>query len=177
MPVRNGSSNLRDTIKSIISNRITDCSIEIVVVDDASVDGCCDNLYFVGDNINVKIVKCNERIGVPLARNLGVKNSSGEILFITDSHVSFCQYWDKYVFRNINQNRILTATIADATSSFKGYGCSLLIPFMGTKWNKATEGESLFYIHIASSAGTVLHRELFDNIEGYDSDMILYRWS
>jgi GT2 family glycosyltransferase len=49
------------------------------------------------------------------------------------------------------------------------------VPYMGTEWNRelAEAGQPAF-VQIASAAGTVLTRELFELIGGYDSGMRLY---
>jgi GT2 family glycosyltransferase len=74
---------------------------------------------------------------------------------------------------SIQANRILAATIEDESRKFKGYGCSLVVPFMGTKWNRDEPGTKA-HVQIPSCAGTVVPRALFERIGGYDSGMVLY---
>jgi GT2 family glycosyltransferase len=45
---------------------------------------------------------------------------------------------------------------------------------MGTHWNTEPPPSSNPYVQIASSAGTVLERALFENIGGYDEGMLRY---
>jgi hypothetical protein len=57
---------------------------------------------------------------------------------------------------------------------FKGYGCRIIVPFMGTRWNRTVTSDDIQPIHVASSAGTILKTELFRKLGGYDSGMIFY---
>jgi glycosyltransferase involved in cell wall biosynthesis len=173
IPARNEPyRRLAATIRSIIAGHSTSHHLEIVVVDDASTDACGD-LADEFPGVAIRIVRLDERIGVARARNHGVFAARGEILFMTDSHVSFGGRWDEYVLENIGPDRIIAATIVDPTSAFRGHGCSLLVPTMGTKWNREAP-HGVAPVQIASCAGTVLERSLFERVGGYDSGMILY---
>lgn len=173
VPVRNESANLQQTLESIVGQRTTDEPIELIVVDDASSDGCTDVLAVDDASVHLRVHRLSTRRGVAVARNRGADIASAEILFITDSHVRFPPGWDEYVLDHVHENTVVAATITDAESSFEGHGCTLVVPFMGTRWNreKTLQGES---VQIASSAGTVLHRDLFERIGGYDEDMLYY---
>lgn len=174
IPVRNESNRLMTTMHSILENRSTkDLSLEIVIVDDASTDGCCNDLDYEASNLTVKVIRSDKHLGVPAARNLGAYNSASKILFMTDSHVQFSKNWDCYVLENLKENRILAATVADPDSVFKGYGCNLVVPFMGTHWNREVV-KDVSPIQIAACPGTVLYSELFKKVGGYDSGMIRY---
>lgn len=55
---------------------------EIVVVDDGSTDGSCDNLPH-----DVKIVRNELPTGVARARNIGAFNSTGDVIVFCDGHI------------------------------------------------------------------------------------------
>jgi glycosyltransferase involved in cell wall biosynthesis len=178
IPVRNEADRLPATIRSIANARSRDFPLEVILVDDASTDGCCSNLVYEGPklaapNLSIRVFRLDERVGVPRARNQGANIARGDILFMTDSHVRFSKGWNRYIENNIRDNRILAATIADTTSSFKGYGCSLIVPFMGTKWIKGPLTR-MTPVQIAACSGTILKNNLFKKIGGYDPGMILY---
>jgi glycosyltransferase involved in cell wall biosynthesis len=173
IPARNEEDRLISTIRSFSETRSThQLPIEFVIVDDVSEDGCCNNLHCDASSVSIRVIRSTQRLGVPAARNLGVKQAAGEIIFITDAHVRISQNWDLHILKHIQENRILAATIIDPNSAFKGYGCSLLVPFMGTLWN--TTLDPLTPIQIAACPGTILYKRLFEAIAGYDSGMILY---
>ena len=56
---------------------------------------------------------------------------------------------------------------------FRGYGCDLLVPFMGTLWNYGPVDE-VAYVPVAPCHATVITRKLFNRLGGYDSGMIFY---
>jgi glycosyltransferase involved in cell wall biosynthesis len=58
------------------------CPVEIIVMDDGSTDGSCDNLPSY-----VKVIKNKKKTGVAPARNQGVKEATGEALMFLDAHM------------------------------------------------------------------------------------------
>jgi glycosyltransferase involved in cell wall biosynthesis len=158
--------------------RSTIFDLEVIVVDDASSDGCCARLMLEASRLDapgllLRVLSLKERTGVYLTRNYGAAYASADILFMTDAHVRFCHHWDRTIFEQSSPNRILAATIADETSSLKGYGCELLIPSMETSWNMRPPSQPE-PVQIAACTGTVISRALFEQIGGYDQGMLLY---
>lgn len=174
IPVRNDFDRLAETILSIQSQSYHKDRIEFIITDDASNDGSNKRFQLHKHDRRVRVFRTEERMGVPLARNHSANRARGDILFITDAHVTFCQNWDLVVLEHLTDNNIIAATICDTVSPFKGYGCHLIVPFMGTKWNKNPTPSQEAYVQIASSAGTVITKSLFDKLGGYDSGMKLY---
>ncbi|MEO5917533.1 MAG: glycosyltransferase family 2 protein [Luteolibacter sp.] len=80
IPTYNRIGTIRQAVESVLAQTYPD--IEIVIADDGSTDGTCESLESYGDKI--RIVKQPNR-GPSAARNLGVKESSGEILAFLDS--------------------------------------------------------------------------------------------
>lgn len=84
MPVRNAEKFLEEALNSVISQ--TYKNIEIVVVDDASVDKTAEILkrYQLKDK-RIKIVKNKRQLGVAKSLNVAIKNSSGVYLARMDA--------------------------------------------------------------------------------------------
>lgn len=179
MPARNERDRLVGTLRSIAETRaFYDYDLEIVIVDDASEDGCCSNLAYHADKLHfprtsLRVRRLHQRQGVPRARNEGAMAARGDILFITDAHVQFCPGWDRYLFENLKETTILAATTTDPESAFKAYGCTLAVPFMGTFWVRERPSKPT-PVQIAACHGTILSRALFHKIGGYDAGMIYY---
>jgi glycosyltransferase involved in cell wall biosynthesis len=173
MPARNEGRALAKTIASIIGARSQNYPIEIVIADDASSDGCCRGIGSVARGVPIRVVRTPRRLGVAGARNYGVEASRGDVIFMTDAHVAFNRGWDRIVARHIESKRILAATIVNSASVAKGFGCRLVVPYMGTHWNARSPGR-LAPVQVASAAGTILTRAMFDRIGGYDDGMIIY---
>ena len=173
IPAHNEGRGLIDTVHSILRTRTSGSDFEIVVADDQSDDGSIQALRTEFPSINLKIVLSPDRLGVGRARNLAARAAEGDILFITDGHVEFCEGWDSIVQKYATPSTILAATITDLDTRFSGYGCRLVVPFMGTYWN-VIPPDGLQPVQIASSAGTILYREAFQRMDGYDEGMRIY---
>ena len=83
VPVYNGEKYLAKCLDTIINQ--TYKNIEIIVVDDGSTDGSKEiiNSYMEIDSRIIAFF--NENKGVSSARNLGIKNSSGDYITFVDS--------------------------------------------------------------------------------------------
>lgn len=181
IPARNEAGRIGPTLSRIADRRTTDRSVEIVVVDDASTDGCCTDLELSDPAIDLVVERSEDRLGVPRARNRGARVAAGDVLFHTDAHVRFPDNWDRIALDALEYSaesgslpdRIVTGTVADRDSDVTGYGCDLVVPFMGTHWNHddVTAGD---HVQIAPCVCTVLPADLFERIGGYDEGMLYY---
>lgn len=175
IPVRNDQVGVESTVASIVRGYSGRGELEIVVVDDASEPPVCNKWADYGSiDATVKLFRVPRRLGVPRARNHGARKASGETLVMTDSHVEFSKDWDRHVMQNIRPNLILAATIGDSTSRFKGYGCAVEVPSMGTRWIRAPPKNVPRFVEVPAASGTVISRELFEKIGGYDEGMMIY---
>jgi hypothetical protein len=168
IPARNEGARVALTIRSIAGARTTDARVEFVIVDDASTDDTIANLVAAvpdllkAPKIDIQVHRLEEHAGI-----------NAEILFGTDAHVRFSEGWDELVLQHVGSNRILSGTTVQPGSPFRGYGCDLLIPFMGTSWNNGPV-DGVAHVPVAPCHATVITRELFNRLGGYDSGMILY---
>jgi glycosyltransferase involved in cell wall biosynthesis len=179
IPAHNEKSRLARTIQNIARARSSGAHVEFVIIDDDSTDGTVANLVSAlprlldEPSIDIRVESLEERSGNYRARNRGAEAASADILFMTDAHVEFSPGWDDLVLRRIQPNRILAATTGQKGTQFRSYGCSLVIPRMGTSWNHQP-GNGTAAVQIATCHATVLTRELFHKLGGYDPGMILY---
>lgn len=179
IPARNERSRIAPTIQAIAQARTTEARLEFVIVDDASTDGCISNLISAlprlleEPKIDIRVCRLDQHSGNYQARNQAAALASADILFITDAHVKFSNGWDERVFEHIQSDRILAATVIQQGTGFRGYGCHLLVPLMATSWNSSPSMQGT-YVPVAACSATVIPKELFARIGGYDSGMILY---
>ena len=177
IPVRNEGVRLKEAILSFTNGRSKLFPIEFIIVDDCSTDGCCNGieklLNYETTCVIINVLRLDTWSGIPFSRNAGANLASAAILVITDANVKACHAWDIPIFRDIKPNRVLCATIADINSDWKGYGCVLDLPSMGIKWLK---NPSIFfqYTPITPSTGTVIAKQLFLKIGGFDTAMPIY---
>jgi glycosyltransferase involved in cell wall biosynthesis len=176
IPARNEGRMLHIAISSLLVGRSRAFPLQVVVVDDASSDGSCESLsqfYSAQRNAQVDVVRLPSWSGIPYARNVGAAVAQGQILFITDANIRFPTGWDQRIWAHIGPHRVLCATIADANSSFRGYGGTLHIPSMAFVWlndPKVYGG----HVPLSPCGGTILSSELFRRTGGYDTAMPVY---
>ncbi|HEV2578997.1 MAG TPA: glycosyltransferase [Acidobacteriaceae bacterium] len=179
IPARNEGNRIAETIHAISQARRTSARLEFVIVDDASTDDTTANLVAAvpellsEPKIDVQIHRLSQHSGIDATRNHTASLAAGDIFFITDAHVRFSEGWDELVMEYIRPDRILSGTTTQKGSIFRGYGCDLIVPLMGITWNYGPV-DGLAYVPVAPSHGTVIPKELFERLGGYDSGMILY---
>ena len=171
IPARNEGARVAATVATLASRAVDASRLDVVVVDDASEPGSEAVAAVAG--LDVTIVRSADRLGVPRARNLGVARARGDVLFMTDAHVEVSRGWDEVILEHAAAKTILVGTVVDPTSTFRAYGCDLVVPFMGTRWRRERL-ERGAVIQIAPCPATVLPRILFEELGGYDAGMRLY---
>ncbi|MFI9237218.1 glycosyltransferase [Streptomyces cinnamoneus] len=173
LPARDEGDRVGATVASALGAATVPDDIEIVVVDDCSSPAGRPRVTAGADRRRVRIIRSSRHLGVGAARNLAARHASGRLLFVTDAHTRFSDGWDSVARKLIAPRRILSVTIRDQASAWHGYGCRLVIPHMGTHWNTSPPGPTP-HVHVASSAGTVIERTLFELLGGYDEGMVHY---
>ena len=176
IPVRNEGRRIVKTVHSIVSGRSSHFPLEIVIVDDASTDGACDDIGQITrgvPEVTLVVQRLNQWSGIPYARNRGVEATSYSLLVITDGNTKFPSNWDAPIRRHFDKRRIVAATIADMASSFCGYGCTLVLPSMGVTWLPIPNAYG-GYVPVAACTCTVIDRTLFHHLGGYDESLPLY---
>ena len=84
VPMYKVEQYIKICVDSILAQTFQD--FEIILVDDASPDGCveiCQKLY--GDNEKVRLVRHEENQGLGPARNTGMKHAGGKYVYFVDS--------------------------------------------------------------------------------------------
>jgi glycosyltransferase involved in cell wall biosynthesis len=81
IPVHNGAEHLADCLDHLF--RSDACDFECIVVDDGSTDRSAQ----VAENRGARVIRLDGRRGPAHARNVGARESVGEILFFLDSDV------------------------------------------------------------------------------------------
>lgn len=179
MPNHDDWHAIPSTLESILLSRSGREPLEVVIVDDASTQQAPRMTIeailhrSARHGVKVRVVTSKERLGVPRARNLACQRARGEVIVMTDAHVHFADGWDETVVRGIDEHTMYAGTVRDPTSRFVGNGCTLVVPFMGTRWVREPV-EHGTDTQVASSAASVFLRSTFDHVGGYDEGMRIY---
>jgi glycosyltransferase involved in cell wall biosynthesis len=92
IPCRNEKDLLSQTVSSIMISQTT-VSFELIIVDDGSLDGCCDFLKQMLPSLaNIKLIRTANQ-GAANARNLGAKQAIGDIFIFCDAHINVPDFW------------------------------------------------------------------------------------
>ena len=81
IPTHNRAAILRRAIVSVLDQTFKD--FEVVIADDASVDGTCETVQSIGDR-RIKYVRHSDNRGVSAARNSAIANAAGEYIAFLD---------------------------------------------------------------------------------------------
>lgn len=160
VPVYNGEQFIRDALDSALAQDLGADKLELIVVDDGSIDGTCAIVQSYGDRVT--LFKQENR-GVSAARNYGVSKSIGSWIAFLDcddvwesnklssqlADIGSCLwgYCDSYFLNGVNSGRKRSET----TSMFEGMVLRQLIlgNFIGT-------------------SGVIVNRLLFNKVGGFD---------
>lgn len=91
IPCKNEGANVKITADSILAATPLD-SIEMIIVDDQSTDGCCRFLVEDAAYAGIKLLSC-PGLGAARARNLGASAALGEYLIFCDAHITVPVGW------------------------------------------------------------------------------------
>ena len=101
MPVRNDERFVEEALKSLLENDYSEEKLEIIVVDGMSTDRTVDLVKSLADkDKRIKLLK-NPHVYTPHGLNIGIKNSSGDIVMIAGSHASYSKNYIKECVRGI----------------------------------------------------------------------------
>ena len=100
----NRAESLRDTIESLMSQRVDGCSYEIILVDNNSKDQTKD----IVASFNGKVRYIFEpKQGLSYARNTGIKEAKGQVIAFTDDDVIVDSSWIDSIYRCFKETRAL----------------------------------------------------------------------
>jgi len=167
IPVKNEGIHIQNTIKSAFQVKST-YLFEIVVVDDGSIDGCCDFLTPYVGSTKLKLIK-SKGVGAAKARNIGAENSLGKFLIFCDAHVFFEDFWMERLLKPIQEGLAdgTTPGIADITRpQYPGYG-QTLNEYFGVVWQM--EKNKLLPTAVLPAGCYAVSRDVFFDIGGFDN--------
>ncbi len=156
------NSKINFTIESI-----KDFADEIIIVNSSG-----DNKSF-SDNSKIKIIESEEgKTNASMARNIGAKKATGEILLFADSDVEFTPdsaLEIKKIFEIIQKKDIFTGSylIKDNISLISKID-SLLLRYRVIKLNKKGK------FNIINSSHFIIYKEFFEEIGGFNESLESY---
>ncbi|MCM3568574.1 glycosyltransferase family 2 protein [Neobacillus mesonae] len=166
-PVKNEGNNVKLTLNSLFSIK-TNYPIEVIVVNDNSVDGCCDFLSSYNKEDIVKLVHTNG-IGAANARNLGAKTATADFLIFCDAHLEFEDWWVDNLLEPLFSGKtdaVCAAIAAKDDPKAIGYGQTLTAT-LRTKWNP--KRLNLFETAILPGGCFAISKAVFEDVGGFET--------
>lgn len=173
IPNYNGKELLRKNLSSVIKN-CPNC--QIIIVDDASIDG---SIEFVQKNFKeIKIIKLEKNRGFAYVVNQGVKEASGDLVLLLNSDVSPRKNFLKSVLEHFNNAQVFAVGLADL--SHEG-GKIVVRGRGGAFFNKgfvshfklpSISGETLW----VSGGSGIFDRRKFLDLGGFDEIFAPFYW-
>ena len=166
IPVYNRRSLVGRAVQSVLSQRLVDGVIEVIVVDDASQDGTAEVVrQEFGDA--VKVVEMQENCGVSAARNRGIALARGQWLAFLDSD-------DEWLPTKLDrQQRALAKTslpVCHTDEIWVRNG----VRVNPHKHHQKYGGDIFFNalpLCTISPSSVVIHREVFEQIGSFDEGL------
>lgn len=96
IPTYNGDRKIGDTIESLLRQTISPNKFEIIVVDDASTDATAhvvERYKTSYTRYHIRCIRLQVNQGPAVARNVGIRNACGSILFFTDDDCQAPAMW------------------------------------------------------------------------------------
>ncbi|MFT4142713.1 MAG: glycosyltransferase [Bacillus sp. (in: firmicutes)] len=173
IPVKNEGENIKHTLESLFYVK-TNCSFEVIIVNDKSDDNCCAFLQNSFLNKNIKLLNTTG-VGAANARNIGAKKALGEIFVFCDAHLIFEDYWLDLLLESLleSQTDAVTPAIGEiGNGKFIGYGQTLRIhpdsSNIQVHWNRKTK--YMIETPILPGGCFMIKKTVFEVIGGFDSD-------
>ena len=176
IPVRNEGDRIVRAVESILSGRSCCFPIELVVIDDASTDRCCDRLPELVERLPRPGSCCGAlaRWSVFPKRAIASQKRRETRFMSSPMQIrDFCRIRSLPIWCHFCPGRVFAATIVDMQSAFGGFGCQLLLPSMSAAWLPAP-GIYGGHVPVAACTGTVIDRSLLHHLRGYDEALPLY---
>lgn len=167
LPCKNEGDNVRNTLDSILLTK-TNVSYEIIVVDDASQDGCVEKIK---NNVSYKEVKffSTQGLGSAKARNFGAEQAKGQYLVFCDAHVFVEAYWLDKLLKGFNSPEVGAVCPAIAphdNPDAVGYG-QKMNEKVEAKWI-LTNPQKITSVPLVPGGCVAFRREVFNEIGGFN---------
>ncbi|AWW32063.1 hypothetical protein DN752_19055 [Echinicola strongylocentroti] len=166
IPAYNREKFIGRAIESVLEQSIQD--FELIIVDDQSSDDTLREIERYTDE-RIKVIQTKKNGGNAVARNEGILNSSGELIFFLDSDDFYTKNFLKEMIHFIHENGdhdFFWCGINLVDESAKKFGEQFWIP-------KDTLPSNTFFdsLHIGTNNGICFKRKVFDTIGYFDESI------
>jgi GT2 family glycosyltransferase len=170
LPVYNEGQRLCQTLAAIRDT--VGVRFEIIVVNDASTDSCCDALRADPAPFeNLQLVDLTQRSGVAASRNLGAARAGAPVLVAMDAHCIPREGWLEKLLDALHSPDagIVTPRISSLENpSITTYGLTLSDRELGVEWLHRRANQP-YPVPLAGCACMAMTREFFEAVGRFDA--------
>ena len=159
VPVYNGESTIADVLRCISKLNYPDDRLEVIVVDDGSVD---ETVRIVKE-YPAKLIR-KEHSGYPSTMNAGAKVAKGEIVVIIDSDIYLDEDWLKTVVEEFDDSKVGIVSGYIATKPTAGFWARVVGFESEDRYDRMKSG----YVDFITSASTAYRREVFEEVSFFN---------
>ena len=180
-PSYNGVEYLKKNLDSI-KNLNNNDEIEVVIVDNMSIDSSINVIKSYESDINIKLIRNKFNEGFAEACNSGVKNSNGEFIFITNQDVIFPpEFFEKLanIYSTLKNKQEIVISPALIFENGKIHYFGAKNHFLGFSYTPET-GEMLpkkkiiKNAHRLSGGSFYVKKDFFIRMGGFDKEFFMY---
>jgi glycosyltransferase involved in cell wall biosynthesis len=190
MPTYNRKKLLKLALASVLKQDYPKSKFEIIVVNDGSTDGTKEYLASVVDankDVDIRIINSEKNQGIARSRNLGIRNSSGEIIASIDDDCEAANNWLKTLDGVYSSKPVVISVgvsllnaypdniFARFTHSFHIYGMNtgfITLSNLEEISEKFRQPEVDTYIHGSGGGHSSYRWKMFDEIGLFDERIV-----
>jgi glycosyltransferase involved in cell wall biosynthesis len=168
VPVRNGESTIESLLQSLAELDYDKEKVEVIVVDGNSTDKTRD----IVKKYPFKMI-IERKNGLNVARNTGIRNSTGDIVAFTDSDCVVPQDWVKKIAENFNDPKI-----GCVAGNVKGYHNNFLSEYADNSivrvmpsFERREQSNVMKLFHHPAGCNIAFRREVVEKIGSFDEDI------
>ena len=169
VPVFNAERTVGDLLDSLMKVDYDKDKLEIILVD----GGSTDRTQEIIQSYPVKLIVEKKR-GLNVARNTGVKNSSGEILLFTDSDCVVSKDWIRQIVKNFRDKEVgcVGGNISRYEDAFLSrYADESIMPVL-RRFKRRRRLENVEPpMNYPAGCNMAFRREVFDKVGGFDEEI------
>lgn len=171
MPTYNRSKELPRSIRSVLSQTLSD--FELIIVDDCSVDDTEEVINSFNDN-RIRYEKLDLNVGGAEARNIGVRLARADIIAFQDSDDEWtCFKLESTVYDLLKSGEEYGAVFTKGIQLWEE-GCRLM-PTGIYDYKEEDCYQSLLWQNYVDTPTLVIHKKYFDKVGGFTTGLPRYQ--
>jgi len=166
MPSYRSQQTIAPSLDAVLAQELDGEAFEVIVVDSSPDEQCAE--IVARDFPTVRLVRSAERLLPQAARNLGARHASGELLVFTDPDTYAVAGWLRALVTAYDAlGGVVVGGLGLHGEGWVARGVHL------AKFSKWLPGRRPGAVDMGPTANLLVPRRIFDDIGGFDGDMLL----